>query len=106
MRNAQFDEIVGNLTSENFDTLRGYILDVVRAEYGPLIQQIQEHVAEQPEAPTEKTEPENEDAPEMPEDPFVTQAPQSLIEFLSGLGLVPRERPTAQHRVIHFDLRF
>jgi hypothetical protein len=39
--NTTFDDIVGNLSASNFDTLRGYILDVVRAEFGPLIQSLQ-----------------------------------------------------------------
>jgi hypothetical protein len=101
MRNAQFDEIVNNLTPDNFDVLRGYILDVVRAEYGPLIQQLQEAVAD----PGVPEEPEKDTEPEMPEDPFVTQAPTSLVDFLRSIGLIDAP-PRAQRRVIHLDLRF
>lgn len=50
----RFGDMVSSLDKNDFDIIRGYVLDIVRAEYGPLIQSLQSQFEdkEQPEAET------------------------------------------------------
>jgi hypothetical protein len=89
MRNAQFDDIVENLTPANFDTLRGYILDVVRAEYGPLILDLQNQQKPEAEEPWIDKAPEPSETEEEVPTQETREAP-SLLAYLLSRGITIR----------------
>ena len=69
----QFNTIVRHLSEEDFDTIRAFIRDTVRAEWGGLIDNLSERSYNEPD-----------DGPRyadyaqkgMPEDPFIEKGPE------------------------------
>jgi hypothetical protein len=92
-----FDDIVNELTASDFDILKGFILDTVRAEYGPLI----DSIAEKSYAGESDSEPTNTYKGEIKADEDQPDEGATFGEFLENIGIAKPKRNEDQHLRFH-----
>jgi hypothetical protein len=99
-----FDEIVNELSASDFDILKGFILDTVRAEFAPLIDSLatQSYEGESDSEPTNTYKGENtENRADEDQAGEPIETGETFSEFLEGIGLAKPKRNEDQHLRFH-----
>ena len=96
----QFNDILNRLSAGDYDTIRSYIRDTVRGEWGGLISSLEEQMA----TPISNDGPRYADYAQkgMPDDPFIEKGPEPTEREED----VVRVRPMVQVDIKGLTIRF